>query len=60
MRYAPDAYDATGRPHTAGPAAPAPMTRHDGSPIEVLVVATDEERAIAEATASLVRERVKA
>ncbi|WP_270451906.1 acetate/propionate family kinase [Kocuria marina] len=29
------------------------------SAIEVLVVATDEERAIAEATASLVRERVK-
>ena len=29
------------------------------SAIEVLVISTDEERAIAEATAALVRERVK-
>ena len=53
MRYAPDAYDAARRPHAAGPAAPAPMTRHDGSPIEVLVV--DDEPALGDLVSMVLR-----
>lgn len=53
MRHSPDAYEATRRPQATGPAAPAPMTRHDGSPIEVLVV--DDEPALGDLVAMALR-----
>lgn len=53
MQEAPDAHTAVRRPQIAAPAAPAPITRHDGSPIEVLVV--DDEPALGDLVAMVLR-----
>lgn len=53
MRYPADVHETARRPQATGPAAPAPLTRHDGSPIEVLVV--DDEPALGDLVAMVLR-----